>query len=140
MIKEFKDEYRWLSNFVPCNIELDGQIYKSVEHAYQSAKSEDDWNWKEFCILEPNPATVRKQSRNIVLRKDWSTVKDFIMLECLKQKYSQEPYKQLLLDTKNEQIQEGNWWGDEYWGVNLKTGKGQNKLGKMIMKIRQEIR
>lgn len=140
MINQFKNEYRWLSNFVPCSIELDGQMYKSVEHAYQSAKSEDDWNWKEFCVLETSSAEVKRQSKLIILRKDWDDVKENIMLDCLRQKFSQEPYKQLLLDTKNEQIQEGNWWGDDYWGVDLKTGKGQNKLGKMIMKIRQEIR
>jgi len=140
MINQFKDEYRWLSNFVPCSIELDGQMYKSVEHAYQSAKSEDDWNWKEFCVLETNPAEVKRQAKHISLRKDWNIIRDDIMRDCLRQKFSQEPYKRLLLDTKNEQIQEGNWWGDEYWGVNLKTGKGQNKLGKMIMQIRGEIR
>jgi len=140
MIKEFKYEYRWLSNFVPCNIELDGQMYKSVEHAYQSAKSEDDLNWKEFCVLETSSAEVKRQAKLIILRKDWDIVKENIMMDCLRQKFSQEPYKQLLLDTKNEQIQEGNWWGDDYWGVSLKTGQGQNKLGKMIMKIRQEIR
>ena len=38
MIKEFKGDYRWLSNFTPCKIELDGFIYPSVEHAYMSAK------------------------------------------------------------------------------------------------------
>jgi len=139
MIKEFKNEYRWLSNFARCGVELDGQMYKSVEHAYQSAKS-DDPEWKEFCTVEINPAEVRKQSRNIQIRKDWDNIKEDIMLKCLKEKYDQEPYKQLLLDTKNEQIQEGNWWGDKYWGVDLKTGEGQNRLGKMIMQIRQEIR
>jgi hypothetical protein len=139
MIKEFQKEYRWLSNFMPVNIILDEEEYSSVEHAYQSAKS-DDQDWKQFCILESNPAEVRRQSRNVVLKKDWNIIKDEIMLQLLKQKFSQEPYKHLLLDTKNEQIQEGNYWGDTYWGVDLKTGEGENRLGKMIMKIRQEIK
>lgn len=47
MIREFQGEYRWLSNFAPVLIKLDG-IYPSVEHAYMSAKS-DDMKWKLFC-------------------------------------------------------------------------------------------
>ena len=140
MIKEFQKEYRWLSNFAPCGVELDGQMYLSVEHAYQSAKSEDDWDWKEFCTLETNPAEIKKQAKLVILRKDWDAVKENIMLDLLRQKFNQEPYRQKLLDTKNEQIQEGNWWGDDYWGMSFKTGKGQNRLGKMIMKIRKELK
>ena len=44
-ILEFQGEYRWLSNFSPCEIILDGITYKSVEHAYMSAKSENE-EWK----------------------------------------------------------------------------------------------
>ena len=139
MIKEFQKEYRWLSNFIPVEIKLLGQIFPSVEHAYQSLKS-DDPDWKEYCTLESNPAQIKRESKNVILRKDWDIVKDDIMWECQKQKYSQEPYRQKLIDTKNEQIQEGNYWGDTYWGVDLKTGKGENRLGKMIMKIRGELR
>ena len=139
MIKEFKDEYRWLSNFVPAKITLGKRTFASVEHAYQSEKS-DDPDWKTYCTLETNPAVVKRQAKNVILRKNWDEMRDHIMIDCLIQKFSQEPYKQLLLDTKNEEIQEGNYWGDDYWGVNLKTGKGQNKLGKIIMRIRNDIK
>lgn len=139
MINQFKDEYRWLSNFAPCGIELDRQMYKSVEHAYQSAKS-DDPNWKEFCVIESSPVEVKRKASTIPLRKDWENIKDDIMLHCLKQKFSRDPYKTHLINTQEMKIQEGNWWGDEYWGVNFKTGKGQNKLGKMIMQIRSELK
>jgi ribA/ribD-fused uncharacterized protein len=139
MIKEFKDEYRWLSNFAPVEIRIGDRLFESVEHAYQSTKS-DDVFWKGFCRTEKNPVVVKREAKKIVLRKDWEEVKEDIMLDCLRQKFSQEPYKQLLLDTKNQEIQEGNWWGDDFWGVNLKTGKGQNKLGKMIVQVRKEIR
>jgi ribA/ribD-fused uncharacterized protein len=139
MIKEFQKEYRWLSNFAPVKIKLDSGIYSSVEHAYQSSKSYDS-DWKEYCKLETNPSQIKRQSKNVILKKDWDAIKDFIMMECLRQKFDQEPYRQKLIDTKNEQIQEGNYWGDTYWGVDLKTGKGENRLGKMIMKIREELK
>jgi hypothetical protein len=139
MISEFKNEFRWLSNFAPVKIKLGIGIFPSVEHAYQSMKTKDDTKWKVFCACEPSPAIVKKQSQQIKLRENWDEIKDLIMMLCLQQKYNQSPYKEKLIATGEEEIQEGNWWGDVYWGVDLKTGQGQNKLGKMIMQIREEI-
>jgi len=44
--------------------------------------------------------------------------------------------QKLLIDIK-EPIVEDNYWGDIYWGVC--RGVGQNKLGKMLEKIKEEI-
>ena len=41
MINEFQGDYRFLSNFHPAEVEMDGIKYPSVEHAYQAAKSLD---------------------------------------------------------------------------------------------------
>jgi len=139
MIKEFKNEYRWLSNFAPVEIELDGIVYPSVEHAFQSAKSLDP-KWKKFCQSEKNPAEIKRQSRLLHLPENWNDIKDEVMLYCLKQKFNNLKFKSRLLATGDQEIKEGNWWGDKYWGVDFKTGVGQNRLGKMIMKIRQEIK
>jgi predicted NAD-dependent protein-ADP-ribosyltransferase YbiA (DUF1768 family) len=46
----------------------------------------------------------------------------------------------MLLSTGDELLIEGNTWGDTYWGVDLKTGIGENKLGKILMKVREEIK
>lgn len=138
MIKEFQGEYRWLSNFMPCEIYYDGIEYRSVEHAYMSAKC-DDKDWKLICQHTESPGHVKRQSRKIKLRPDWEYVKKGIMLECLLQKYAQEPYKSNLLATGDVYIQEGNTWGDKFWGVDLRTGHGQNNLGLMIMNIRTDL-
>jgi len=61
------------------------------------------------------------------------------MSECIEQKFNQEPFKALLLATKNEFIQEGNRWGDKFWGFCLKTNQGENNLGKLIMKKREGL-
>lgn len=50
MIKEFRGEYAWLSNFTAVPVVLDGIQYPSVEHAYMSAKSKDN-AWKELCFI-----------------------------------------------------------------------------------------
>lgn len=71
---------------------------------------------------------------------NWDEKKLSVMRYCLNQKFNQEPYKSKLLQTDNEFIQEGNTWEDTFWGVCLKTGKGENNLGKMVMDIRNELR
>jgi len=139
MIKEFQDEYRWLSNFYPVPIVYKGIEYPSTEHAYMSAKSHDP-EWKEFCRTEPKAGKVKRASRDIKLRSDWEAVKVYVMKAVLIKKFEQEPFRQWLLDTGEVYIQEGNHHKDEFWGVNLATGKGSNWLGVLIMCVRDELR
>lgn len=139
MIKEFQGEYRWLSNFAPVSIELNKLIYPSVEHAYMSAKS-NDISWKKFCADGRNtPGTVKKKSRSVKLIDGWDNKKLSIMKDCIRQKFNQEPYKSKLIETGDLYIQEGNMWNDVFFGVCLKTNKGENHLGKLIMKVREEL-
>lgn len=138
MIKQFKDEYSWLSNFYLCLIKINSLIFPSVEHAYQSEKSQE-LSWKILCQNE-DASIVKKKSRKLEINlKEWNKRKLKVMEECINQKFDQEPFKSLLLQTGEKYIQEGNYWGDEYWGVNLKTGKGLNHLGKLIMKKRDKL-
>jgi predicted NAD-dependent protein-ADP-ribosyltransferase YbiA (DUF1768 family) len=46
----------------------------------------------------------------------------------------------MLLATGDAEIQEGNTHGDLYWGVDLHTGEGENVLGKLLMKVREEVK
>ena len=138
IIKEFQGEFRWLSNFAPCEILFVDGKYKSVEHAYMSAKSFDP-EWKEFCQTEEKPGVIKKASRGIELIPNWNELKLIAMADCLVQKFNQKPYKQKLMDTGIAYIQEGNRWGDTFWGVDLRTGKGCNTLGVMIMAIRASL-
>ena len=46
--------------------------------------------------------------------------------------------KEMLLETGDAIIEEGNDWNDTFWGVC--NGKGENHLGKILMKIREELR
>jgi len=138
MIREFNDTYRWLSNFYPCKVVHNGRIFLSVENAYQSAKSDDD-RWIQFCQTF-SPGIVKAASKELQLDRNlWDKRKLQIMEEFLSQKFHQEPFKSMLTLTGNEELQEGNSWHDTFWGIDLKTGKGQNHLGKLIMKIRDRL-
>ncbi len=139
MITEFQNEFRWLSNFTPVKITLNGLEFSSVEHAYMSEKS-DDREWKLFCADSNNsPGAVKRKSKGIRLKRNWDSFKLEVMEKCLRQKFSQEPFRTKLKETGTQIIQEGNKWNDKFWGVCLKTNQGENHLGKMIMKIRNEI-
>jgi ribA/ribD-fused uncharacterized protein len=139
MIQEFQNEYRWLSNFWPVDIEYQGRLYPSVEHAYMSAKSMDE-KWKLTCTNPGNvPGKIKIMSRSIKLRPDWEQIKLSVMEECLRKKYSQEPFRTKLLNTGTENLVEGNRWGDTFWGWDLNKRQGFNHLGRLIMKIRSEL-
>jgi predicted NAD-dependent protein-ADP-ribosyltransferase YbiA (DUF1768 family) len=41
--------------------------------------------------------------------------------------------------TENYKLEERNNWGDIWWGVNI-NGEGENNLGKILMKVRNELK
>lgn len=141
MIGAFQENYRWLSNFAPCKIWMIDREYPSVEHAYMSAKSHDS-KWKDFCADANNPAgLVKREGKKIKIRDNWEDIKMDTMRSCLEQKFKQEPYKTKLIETGDQNIQEGNYWSDRFWGIDLKVNPnvGENRLGRMIMEIRDTL-
>lgn len=137
VIESFRGDYSFLSNFYYVKIEFDGETYPSVEHAYQAAKTLD-LKEREKIQKADTPAKAKRLGKGITLRKDWETKKVVIMEELLRKKFKQKELKRLLLRTKNEELIEGNNWGDTFWGKF--KGKGKNVLGKLIMKIRTDIK
>ena len=138
MISEFQGEFRFLSNFWPCEIELEGIRFPSVEHAYQAAKTLDINTRIQMSLLD-TPGQVKKIGKSIELRPDWEEIKIEVMRELLRQKFDITKHYDLWLElhmTKPEELVEGNWWEDTFWGVC--KGKGENHLGKLLMEIRYE--
>lgn len=136
VIDKFEGEYRWLSNFWHCNVTWEGETYKSSEAAYQAAKTLDPV--KRSMFENVTAGMAKKMGNNLDLRPDWEEVKDSLMEEIVCLKFSQNNnLMKKLIDTGDAEIIEGNWWGDTYWGVC--KGEGQNKLGKILMKLRDGI-
>lgn len=105
-----------------------------------SAKS-DDVRWYLKCADEGiSPGRIKRMSRKICLVRNWDLIKVKVMRECLEQKFSQEPFRSMLLETGETYIQEGNFWGDTFWGVDIETGEGRNILGQLIMEIRAALK
>lgn len=138
MIKEFQGEYRWLSNFEIVTVWFDEKFYPSVEHAYMSAKN-SSVEWKYFCASTQSPAEVKKKSRTVKLVSNWEDIKVDVMRRCIDEKFKHPFYRMKLINTGDQELQEGNRWNDKFWGVCLKTGQGQNILGKLLMAKRKEL-
>lgn len=135
-IDSFQGDYRFLSNFWYAKVVLDGVDYRSVEHAYMSAKTLDQSLRNQIRSFD-KPGDVKRFCRTITLREGWEEVKFGVMLDLVRQKFYIEPLKSKLLETGDAELIEGNTWGDTYWGVC--RGKGQNNLGKILMQVRSEL-
>jgi ribA/ribD-fused uncharacterized protein len=132
MIDNFKGKYEFLSNFAPSPM-----TPPTLEHWYQAAKTNDKLMQQEI-MLTSTAAEAKKLAKSAKIRPDWNDAKLSIMEELLRKKFSDPTLKQQLLDTGTEELIEGNWWHDEYWGIC--NGKGENHLGKLLMQLRDEAR
>lgn len=79
------------------------------------------------------------RDRSRPLRSDWEKVKDDVMREAVRAKFTQnEHLKKTLLSTGDAALVE-HTVNDSYWGDGG-NGKGKNMLGKILMEIREEIK
>lgn len=150
MIDSFTGKYAFLSNFfsMPGRIKLKPYgtyitfIYDSVEHGYQAAKSLDINDRRAIQRIK-RASDVKAYGKTIQLRPDWDTIRNEIMYDLLQQKFSITGLRKLLFDTGNQELIEGNYWHDTYWGkctCKQHTNIGENNLGSMLMQIRKEIK
>ena len=135
-ITSFKGQYIWLSNFWMSPIEYEGNIYKSVEHAFQAAKTLDPLE-RDYIAAASTPDIAKRRGRTVHLRHDWEQIKEMIMLDLLRIKFRHIGLRAALLGTQHHELIEGNHWGDTYWGVDHRLG-GQNRLGMLLMQVRSE--
>lgn len=127
------------SNFAPYPIKLKGKVWTTTEHYYQAQKFKGtSYENKIRKAATPKQAAQLGRSRKLQLRPDWEKVKNSVMFDAVRAKFTQhKDLKELLLSTGDAKIIEhtvkDNYWGD---GGN---GNGKNMLGKILMKIRKEL-
>lgn len=136
MIDKFRGKYWFLSNFYESSIEDENITYPTVEHYFQAQKT---LNREEKLKIAKatKPAKAKKMGRQVKLRKDWEDIKLQVMEKALRLKFQDSTLRKKLIATGDEELVEGNPWGDRYWGVC--NGSGKNNLGKLLMKIRKEL-
>lgn len=133
-IDSFTDEYFFLSNFYMHPITYEDVTYSSTEHGYQAAKTLDhDERLRISKIAKAGEA--KKAGQKLKLREGWDKgVKIDVMRSLLRLKFANASLRARLLETGDRELIEGNYWGDQFWGVC--NGRGHNWLGKLLMELR----
>ena len=135
-IMRFEGMWDFLSNFYPAPVTLDGQLYPSVEHAYQAAKVEP---LQRDYFLTCTAGQAKRKNKGVALPAQWHSTKLTLMAMLVEQKFTYPDLRAKLITTQQAELFEGNWWGDKFWGVDSLTGEGNNHLGKILMKIRTRL-
>lgn len=133
--------YGCFSNFSRDPIFEDDVLYKTSEHYFQAQKF--PYKGKDFYdVVEastPHQAAQIGRDRNRPLRKDWEEIKDDVMFKALQLKVEQNPIvKATILSSGDEVIVEDSPI-DYYWGWG-RDHSGKNILGKLWMKLREDLR
>jgi ribA/ribD-fused uncharacterized protein len=135
-----KDWYVF-DNFAPFQIEWRGKLYSTSEHAYQAAhffKTNADLVEQVRECRSPKEAQDLANANSDQDDPDWKEKKLSVMEEIVRCKLEQHPYiRDMLLSTGNKTIVEIND-KDEFWGWG-KSHEAQNQLGKIWMKLRDEL-
>lgn len=153
IILAFQVENRFLSNFWPCNIILVAETingiefpemkFNTVENAYQAWKCGSLEQRHHMMALSAGDAKDFSRLDDFQTREDLTDdLRVQAMGVFLKQKFSDKnpELKNKLIETKNTLLIEGNNWNDTFFGFCLETGQGQNHLGQLIMKIRNDLK
>lgn len=145
IIDSFSGEWEQLSNFYPCTVHYYDFEFGSVEHAYQAMKSRNPNIWKKFIeIPADQPGKAKRLGRTVKLREGWELKKIAFMRQFLLEKFRKPEFRIKLLSTADATLIEGNYWHDNFWGdcrcKKCISKEGQNQLGKLLMKIREQIK
>ena len=134
-----KDPYGEFSNFALFPILVDGRLYQSSEHYYQSEKYIDlELKEKVINASTPMEAALIGRDPRFPKRDNWETHKDVAMEIAVRAKFSQYPVLQDLLQSTNKSLIFEHTKNDCYWGDCLDRS-GKNKLGILLMKVRAEL-
>jgi ribA/ribD-fused uncharacterized protein len=150
-----RDRFGFLSNYHEAPVTLDGEVWRSTEFYYQAQKSQapeyraairNAKNADHAKGIGSDPRRSRKSRKRSwfhgrldQLRSDWDQVKLTVMETAVQAKFRQDPQlRALLLATGEAEIVEDSAH-DPYWGIG-RDGRGENRMGRLLMKVRQEIR
>jgi N-glycosidase YbiA len=132
--------YGCFSNFSRHPVRLDGQEWPTSEHYFQAQKFAGTDHAEDVRRAEtPMRAAEIGRDRKRPFRSDWDAVKESVMLDALRAKFTQhDDLKAILLGTGDAELVE-HTANDRYWGDGG-DGSGKNRLGVLLMQVRDELR
>jgi len=132
-----------LSNLFRREIEFEGVVYPTAEHAYQAGKARRP-EVRDWLMAAPSPALLAMAAHGLYhwdIAPGWSKTKFDRMRAILREKFTQhQDLNELLLSTGDKRLVEmprtdnptNRLWGE----VN---GQGKNMLGNLLMEVREEL-
>lgn len=132
----FRGTQAYRSNMFSVGLTVNGLHYENAEACFQSFKCKNKSDRLKFCLL--NGSEAKRLGRGVRLRNDWHDIKDEVMYLVVRAKFRQNPFLREELCSSTDEIVEVNTWNDTYWGVC--NGQGLNKLGKILERVREELR
>lgn len=135
-----KDPHGYMSNFYKSRHFVYGKWWDNTEASYQAQKTNVD---SEVLAIQQaeKPMQARNLGQKVSLRENWDMIKDRVMYECVLAKFLQHAdlRKQLMETGDEELVEDTKTTNDMYWGCGT-DGTGRNELGKILMRIRQELK
>lgn len=142
MIKFYrlKDPHGYMGNFYKARHFIYGKWWNTTEASYQAQKTNVE---SEVLAIQQaeKPMQARNLGQKVSLRENWDMIKDRIMYDCVLAKFLQHSdlRKQLMETGDEELVEDTKSTNDMYWGCGT-DGTGRNELGKILMRIRQELK
>ncbi len=133
------NDYYELSNFSPFGFEEEGVYWPTVEHYFQAQKFPDpEYRERIRKAGSPKQAKDLGRSRKHPIRSDWDDVREEVMRNAVRRKFTKPELRSLLLGAGRRQLIEKSPF-DRYWGCGS-DGGGKNRLGVILMELREEFR
>jgi N-glycosidase YbiA len=134
------DAYGAFSNFSPHAVWLKGRSWPTTEHYFQAQKFADTPHEEEIRQIDsPMIAARLGRERCRPLRADWERVKEDVMREALQAKFTQHPALRTLLLSTGEASLIEHTPNDRYW-ADGGDGSGRNRLGALLVELRDQLR
>ncbi len=138
----YPKEFYPFDNFSSFQVDYDGYLWPTSEHAFQAVGFKDIANDIFELIKKAKSAhdaqKIAYENKN-KLTADWNNRKVSVMKDILRHKIDQHPYvlKKLLQSGDREIIEDS--WRDAEWGWG-EDRQGKNLLGNIWMELREEYK
>ena len=136
-----ENRFHYLSPFSAHRIEIWGDVFPTVEHAYQASRILPGPE-REAIKQAPSPMDAWREGQKYKNAPSLSVSnfdKDAVMEELFRAKIAQHPDIASILHESGDRGLLKIYATDYYWGTGM-DGSGENRMGKLWMKLRDELR
>ena len=121
-------------------INIDGVVWPTVEHYYQAARFSNPAIRDRIRGMATTQLAIKEsQVYRHTAVKDWTRIRLGCLTDAFRAMFSQhDECRKHLLETGGAELYQLGLY-DDYWGFD-RNGRGQNQLGAVLAKLRDEFR